>query len=193
MISSGKSQMISIHQTFPQRTFHHMIYVRTCVYRHLGTNQEWHDQQSVPVSRSLNILKDYFGTLWIILKCPHYSPVVEDDQGIQLRKKWYKGKFLLLQTTFNGQQHIQNPKKSIVGKKFYNLLKFCCHCSEKQHFYPNLCSVIMCLGSKILIYMGKQLQYICQQMICDGISIVLYCVVMVTFYFGGLYLEKVTK
>ena len=32
-----------------------------------------------------------------------YSPVVEDDQGIQLRKKWYKGKFLLLGTTFNGQ------------------------------------------------------------------------------------------
>ena len=57
----------------------------------------------------------------------------------------------------------------------------------------HLCSVTICLRSKILIYMGKQLQYICQQMIFDGISIVLYCVVMVTFYFGGLYLEKVTK
>ena len=44
------------------------------------------------------------------------SPAVEDDEGIQLRKKWYKGKFLVLGTTFNGQQHIQNPKKSIVGK-----------------------------------------------------------------------------
>ena len=32
-----------------------------------------------------------------------FSPVVEDDQGIQLRTKWYKGKFLLLGTTFNGQ------------------------------------------------------------------------------------------
>ena len=83
-----------------------------------------------------------------------YSPVVEDDQGIQRRKKWYKGKFLLLGTAFNGQQHIQNPKNSIVGKKFYNLLKFCCHCSKKQHFYPNLCSYNV-LGKQDFVIHGK--------------------------------------
>ena len=38
--------------------------------------------------------------------------------------------------------------------------------------------------------MEKQLPDICQQIICDDISMALYCVVMATFCFGGLYLEK---
>ena len=51
---------------------------------------------------------------------------------------------------------------------------------------------MMYLGSKISIYMGKRLPHICQQMICDDIPIALYCVVMATFCFGSLYLEKLT-
>ena len=55
------------------------------------------------------------------------SPVVEDNLGTQLRKKWYKSSFLLLGTKFNGEQHIQNPKISLMGKLFYSPLKFCYH------------------------------------------------------------------
>ena len=39
-------------------------------------------------------------------------------------KKWYKDNLVSLDAEFSGEQHIQSPLKSSLGKKSYGCLKF---------------------------------------------------------------------